>query len=230
MASDRHSWDGVWPSVTAEIPAIRYDLRGFGQSSAADTPYDHTDDLLKLIDNARIDRADLIGVSMGGAIAISLALARPDRVRRLFLISPALYGWTWSDEWKAQWRKSSIPARAGIMDEARQQWLQHPMFQAAMEGPHAAELTASAQDYHGQQWIADPQRPVFPDAERLHELEAPTLLLTGGRDFQDFRLIADVIQQSCPSVRRVDQPASGHMVHLEDRQSTASLMRDFLKR
>jgi pimeloyl-ACP methyl ester carboxylesterase len=43
----------------------------------------------------------------------------------------------------------------------------------------------------------------------------PTLLLTGGRDFTDLRLIADVIAGAAPEVRRIDFAGAGHMLHLE---------------
>ena len=56
----------------------------------------------------------------------------------------------------------------------------------------------------------------MPDVERLHRLNAPTLLLTGGRDFADLLLMAELIAACGQDVRRIDRPALGHMLHVED--------------
>jgi 2-succinyl-6-hydroxy-2,4-cyclohexadiene-1-carboxylate synthase len=210
-------WDGIWDHLDPAISAIRYDQRGFGQSRPGDDqPFAHADDLLALLDAQGMEHADLIGMSMGGSIAIQFALDHPGRVRRLVLISTGLMGWDWSDEWRTLWRGMTSLARAGNMDEARQCWFDHPLFKAARADPHrAAHLKASIAGYSGAEWVIDHQRPVMPAIERLSMLTPPTLLLSGTRDMPDFRLIADLITASAPDVTRIDYPAHGHMLTLE---------------
>lgn len=216
MAGERHDWNRLLAALPADYPTLRYDLRGFGRSSPLDgQTYSHADDLLALLDTLGLERVPLLGLSMGGGVALNFALRHPGRVSRLILISPAMVGWEWSDEWKALWRGVASAARAGDMATARERWFQHPMFAVARQGDAADELRHAIEAYHGQQWVRDFQRDELPDLDRLHTLAMPTLLLTGEHDFADLRLIADVIEGAAPGVTRIDYAGAGHMLHLE---------------
>ena len=229
MAGQRHDWDRLIAALPAELPLIRYDLRGFGASEAQDgRTYSHADDLLALLDAQGIARAPLLGLSMGGGVALHFALDHPDRVSRLALISPALVGWEWSDAWKALWHGVLQPARDGDVALARERWWQHPMFALARQSEAATDLRAAIDAYHGRQWVRDSQRDELPDVDRLHALVPPTLLLTGAHDVADMRLIADVIEAAAPDVTRIDHPGAGHMLHLERPREVANAVARFL--
>jgi pimeloyl-ACP methyl ester carboxylesterase len=78
LGGDLQSWDAVWPHLADDRRSIRYDLRGFGQSRATnDAVFTHGQDLEALLDALSIDRCDLIGMSMGGGIALNFALNHP---------------------------------------------------------------------------------------------------------------------------------------------------------
>jgi 2-succinyl-6-hydroxy-2,4-cyclohexadiene-1-carboxylate synthase len=228
MAGDRHEWDRLLAALPPGLATLRYDLRGFGQShSALDREHSHADDLLALFDVRGIARAPLLGLSMGGGVALNFALSHPERVSRLILVSPAVVGWDWSDAWKARMREVKHAARSGDMPRARELWLAHPMF-ATLAGDLAVELRRSIDAYHGGQWLRDPQRPELPDVDRLHTLAVPTLLLTGDGDVDELRLIADVIAAGAPDVTRIDYPAAGHMLHLERTAAVAEAVAAFV--
>ena len=231
MAGDRHEWDRLIPTLPADLAILRYDLRGFGASAAREgLLYSHTDDLLAMLDALEIDRAPLLGLSMGGGVALNFALSHPQRVSRLILISPAMVGWEWSDEWRALWRGVADAARSGDLPLARQRWLDHPMFAALRRDPAAeTELRAALERYHGRQWIADSQRDELPDIDRLHALAMPTLLLTGELDFPDLRLIADVLEAIAPDLRRIDYADAGHMLHVERAMEVTDAVTAFLR-
>ncbi|MDE2404028.1 MAG: alpha/beta fold hydrolase [Sphingomonadales bacterium] len=215
MAGSAADWNRVWALMPDRLPLLRHDLRGFGRSLAEPGfAFSHADDVLALLDARGVARASLVGVSMGGAVALNFALNHPERVARLVLVSPAVVGWEWSDAWKTLWRAVSRAARAGDLATARALWWRHPMFARARESDAGPELRAEIEAYHGRQWFADDQRPELPDVERLPELACPTLLLSGTHDVADMRLIADVIAGSAPDVARRDF-AAGHMLHLE---------------
>jgi len=231
MAGERRDWDRLLAALPADIPILRYDLRGFGRSTAQEgLSYSHTDDLLALLDALMIERAPVLGLSMGGGVALNFALSHSDRVSHLILISPAMVGWEWSDEWKALWRGVSRPARDGDLALARERWWQHPMFAVARDSDAAEELRHAIDAYHGRQWIHDSQRDELPDVDRLHRLAMPTLLLTGERDFADLRLIADVIAAAAPDVTRIDYRGAGHMLHLERPAEVVAAITAFLGR
>lgn len=221
-------WQPVWDRLPDSMAAIRYDLRGFGRSRAEPEPFSHADDLLALLDARGIARANLVGLSMGGSVAVQFALNHPERVNRLVLIGPDLMGWDWSDDWRARWRAIVTQARCGNMDTARQLWAEHPLFETTRNGPAASLLLASISRYSGREWVADHQRPVLPDVDRLPLLAPPTLLLSGIRDLPDFRLIADLLAGAATSVRRVDFDDCGHLLTLEAPERCARAIADFL--
>lgn len=75
-------WHHQIPQVAAEFRAIAYDVRGLGESSAGDGPISiegHVDDLIAILDHLQIHRATLVGLSMGGYIALRALERNPDR-------------------------------------------------------------------------------------------------------------------------------------------------------
>ncbi len=218
LASDRSAWDEVWLVLVRQRQVVRYDLRGFGRSVDAERrPFRHADDLAAVLDAFEIETADLVGVSMGGAIALNFALDQASRVRRLVLASPAMVAWEWSDSWRAHFAPILAAARAGDLQAARELWLAHPLFETTRAVPAAAvKLRRETQAYSGSHWASgDNEVHQLPDLDRLSELQSPTLLLSGGRDLPDFRLIADLISGAGPDVTRIDYEDAGHMLHYE---------------
>jgi pimeloyl-ACP methyl ester carboxylesterase len=226
---DLHTWDSVWQHLSGSFQAVRYDLRGFGRSQVFhETAYKHADDLLALLDDLAIERCDLVGASMGGAIALNFALDHPDRVRNLVLISPGIVAWEWSEAWLERWNAITSLARSGAMDEAKQLWWEHPLFSTARASAGAATLYEAIMRYSGAHWVHDSHVHALPDLERVHSLQARTLLLTGGKDIDDFRLIADLIAASANNIERIDDPERGHLLNLEDPQECARKIETFL--
>lgn len=230
MGSCRAGWDRLLEHLPADLPLLRYDLRGFGASVAdPDAEYSHVDDLLALLDARGIDRAVPCGLSLGGGVATALAVAAPERVARLVLVSPALHGWPWSAEWRGLWRETGMAAKEGDLARARDLWFAHPMFAAARENPQAAaDLRAEIDRFPGRQWFRDRQRPMPSDVENLPGITAPALLLSGGRDVADFRQIADLLETSVPGLRRVSLADAGHMLPLECPAALAREINGFL--
>ena len=74
--------------LSPEYRVIAYDLRGRGDSDKPDTGYGleaHGDDLAHLLDHYGLDRAVVVGHSLGAMIALTFAVKRHDRVSRLVL-------------------------------------------------------------------------------------------------------------------------------------------------
>jgi len=229
FGGSRRDWDDVIAAFPPDVPIVTYDQRGFGDSFAeAGRAFSHVEDLLVLLDALQIARADLCGVSLGGATVLGAALLAPRRVRRLVLVSPMLAGWSWSEPWVEQWKAIGRAARSGEITQARALWFDHPLFATLRASPQAAALRQSIARFAGQQWVRDDQRVEPPMAERLHAIAAPTLLLTGGLDLPDFRLMADRIAAAIPHVQRIDDPAAGHLLTLERPGEIAAAMATFL--
>jgi 3-oxoadipate enol-lactonase len=92
LGSDMRIWDDVVSQLAAQYRLIRHDKRGHGLSDSPATDYsirDHTQDLAGLLDHLGVEQAVLIGVSIGGMIALDFAAAYPQRVQALVLCDTA---------------------------------------------------------------------------------------------------------------------------------------------
>jgi pimeloyl-ACP methyl ester carboxylesterase len=229
FAADRRTWDQIVGALADEHLAVRYDLRGFGESlETTDLTFRHSEDLREIIAQLPQERCDLMGVSMGASIALSFSLQFPERVRRLILLSPGLVGWEWSEEWRARWSAITHAARSDRMAKARELWWQHPLFDTARGIPAARQrLREDLDRYSGRQWLKDNEAPALPDLDRLPLLTVPTLLLSGTRDIAEFRLIADLIEAAAPTVIRRDIDG-GHLLYLEQPTQIIDQTRRFL--
>lgn len=95
----RHSWDPQFAAFSRQYRTIRFDIRGFGDSTlAGEDPIDGfswtegahqtTTDVLVLMAELGIDAAHVVGISFGSAIAAQMAVFYPEKVDKLVLISP----------------------------------------------------------------------------------------------------------------------------------------------
>lgn len=87
---DHHLWDEIVPLLEDTFDVILPDLRGFGASTAIDSPSgmdDYAWDIARLLDNLNIQKAAIVGHSMGGYVALAFARRYPERVRGLGLVS-----------------------------------------------------------------------------------------------------------------------------------------------
>src|SRR5262249_28597395 len=96
---DRRMWDDQFQVFAKEVRVIRYDVRGFGKSPAATKPYSDIDDLHQLLKFLNIKKAHLVGLSLGGRIAIDFTLEHPEMAASLTAVGPGLSGYEdWSPE------------------------------------------------------------------------------------------------------------------------------------
>ncbi|MGZ9225059.1 MAG: alpha/beta fold hydrolase [Anaerolineales bacterium] len=87
---DHHLWDDVAPLLEDTFDLILPDLRGFGESTTVDSPYtmdDYASDTAGLLDQLGIQKAAIVGHSMGGYVALAFARLYPERVSGLGLVS-----------------------------------------------------------------------------------------------------------------------------------------------
>ncbi|WP_439133747.1 alpha/beta fold hydrolase [Pseudomaricurvus sp.] len=229
FGGDLHTWDRLFAQLDPKFSALRYDLRGFGKTASShDNPFRHSDDLLALLNALNLSPCDLVGVSMGASVALNFALNYPEKVRKLILISPGLMAWEWSDSWRQRWKAIVDVARGGEMARARQLFYQHPLFASTRNSNAAQELYDSIMRFSGREWLQNNEQPELPDVDRLVELNVPTLLLTGGRDLDDFQLIANLLEGCVKNIERIDFPEQGHLLQLEKPDECAKSIQTFL--
>jgi pimeloyl-ACP methyl ester carboxylesterase len=76
---------------------VRFDRRGFGRSPVATEQFQAMADLVAVLDHLDVDRAHLVGNSMGGETSLALAVTAPDRVASMTLLCPGIGGYPWPD-------------------------------------------------------------------------------------------------------------------------------------
>lgn len=95
--ADSTIWDRLLP-LLSDYRVVRFDRRGFGQSQPATEDYTAVGDLVALLDHLGVERAHLVGNSMGGDTSLALAVTEPDRVASLTLLCPGIGGYPWPED------------------------------------------------------------------------------------------------------------------------------------
>ncbi|MBI4410704.1 MAG: alpha/beta fold hydrolase [Gemmatimonadetes bacterium] len=215
---DSRIWEDQLGALVDQYRVITYDLRGFGRSSRADVPFAAHQDLKALLDSLRIERTALVGLSLGGRVALDFALTWPERVRALVLAAPGVSGHRPNSPVEPWVRELIEAIRARDTIRATDAWLSSPAMRPAMERPDLApRLRAISYANSGIFALgASPERPLDPPAiDRLHEVRAPTLVIIGDRDAEALRALADTLAARIPGARKVVIPGAGHLTNVE---------------
>ena len=214
---DHSMWEPQWP-VLRRYRAVRFDLRGYGESTPPAGPYAHVDDVAALLAFLQAGPAHVVGMSMGGRVALQFALERPRAVRSLTLVDSVLDGYRMSDAWVRHWRAVVAVAEAGDLARAKRLWLEHDLFAPARARTDVAPaLEAMVARYSGWHWShADPGRaPARPASELLATVSVPTLVVVGEFDLPDFQAIARCVVAEVPRATLKVIAGAGHLVNLE---------------
>jgi 3-oxoadipate enol-lactonase len=209
---DRRSWNRQLEPFSRKFQVVRYDIRPFGESSRPEKPYTVPDDLLRLLDHLKIDRAHLVGHSFGGAVALDFTLLYADRVASLILAAAAPGGYQLPpDEQKLQ-----VPIFAAAKqgdDAVVKAWLEHPMWTVARSRPDVLkELDASTRrNLAPFKMTFPPYAPVTPPAvQRLDLVKAPTLVIYGDRDMPGIRQASELMAKQIPGAALHVVPGADH--------------------
>jgi pimeloyl-ACP methyl ester carboxylesterase len=211
-------WDDQFDALSGVFRVVRYDVRGFGRSSPMKGPYAHHEDLYGLLRFLGIERASLVGLSLGGGIAMDFALQHPEMVEKLVLVGPGLSGFKFSDDTKEPWM-DSLRTAWEARDSTRMAllWLQSPYMRPAMRDSALASRLRRLSAQNASLWVQpDSERVMQPPAiGRLSEIRAPTLVILGALDTPDIKAITDTLLRNIPGARRVVIEDAGHMVNME---------------
>lgn len=228
------TWDLQLPVLSRHFRVIAYDNRGVGRSSKPAGPYSiaqMADDLAGLLDALGVDRAHVLGTSMGGMIAQELALRHPDRVDRLVLVATTAGGATHVPMSAETLRRVLAPAppdREGIRERLRLAFSD-----AFLATPYADRMI----DFR----LNDPQ-PVqafqaqaaagatFDRASDIGRITAPTLILAGTEDLLVPLANAHYLHARIPDSTLIEYDGLGHQFFIEAADRFNRDVIDFLRR
>jgi pimeloyl-ACP methyl ester carboxylesterase len=230
--TDRRMWNEEFAKWSAGHRVIRYDVRGFGRSTRPDEPYASHEDLAAILDSLGVRQASIVGLSLGGRIALDFALTHPDRVRSLVVAGPGLSGFPWSKDPDPTSRRISAALERGDSVAAAEAWLETGYMKPAMEQPRLRAWVRQLAVDNARSWRGrDQEKELDPPAyDRLKAIRAPTLVVVGARDIPDIQRIVDRLARELPNVTRVTIPGAGHMVNLERSAQFDRAVRPFLDR
>lgn len=185
-----------------------------------------------------IDRAAIVGVSLGGNTALELALESPERVSALVLVGAGLPDHDWSEEVRSFFAAEEEALERGDLDAAvdvnLRMWLAGPRRSLEDIDPAQRKLVGEMQKqaFRQQKGHEDVRmlRLEPPESERLAEVKVPTLVLTGDEDVADFHRIADRLAAEIPGAERAMIADAAHLPSLERPKEFDRIVLDFLAR
>jgi pimeloyl-ACP methyl ester carboxylesterase len=235
--ADSRMWEPQWTTFPPRHRTVRYDMRGFGKTLLSPGSFSHARDLAGLLEELALGPAALVGVSLGGRVALEVAVARPELVSALVLVGAGLPGHEWTEETQAGWAEEDAALTRGDLDAAVEvnlrMWVDGP-------GRSAEDVDAGVRERIGvmQRRAFELQLPLGDEAEedlfvpdlarRLPEIRVPTLIIVGEEDRPDMHAIADRLAASIPQARRALIPATAHVPSLERPGEFDRLVLEFL--
>ena len=234
---DSRMWDREWQEWTPSFRLLRLDLRGFGRSPLEPGPFAHARDLIGLLEEHELAPASILGVSLGGRVAIEVALARPELVRALVLVAPGLPGHEWSQEMRDAWAEEEAAFEAGDLDAAVEAslrtWVDGPGRRPEDVDPQVRARVGEMQRraYELVVGVEEDEEELLVDdlAQKLGEIRAPTLVLVGEHDQPDMHRIAERLEREIPGARRATIPGTAHVPSLERPREFDQLVLPFLQ-
>ena len=164
-------WDDQFAALSEHFRVIRYDVRGFGGSVRPERLYSDADDLDGLLDYLKVTKAHIVGLSLGGRIALDFAVAHPTRVNSLVLAGPGLAGYEPPNGTDTDLRMWNVikAARDEGPDAATALWLKDPFMAPAMEQARLVPRLQKISRENAHCWLENPilqRSPRPPAAER----------------------------------------------------------------
>jgi pimeloyl-ACP methyl ester carboxylesterase len=232
----RWGWEPVLPGLADEFDVLLFDNRGIGESDAPPGPYTVAEmaaDAVQVLDEAGVERAHVVGTSLGGMVAQELALTYPERVDHLVLACTTPGG---PKAYPMPQVTVSLIAEAVTLEPAvaLRRFVENALAPATVaERPELVEriLThrvATAQDPTA--WAAQAAAGVTFDAyERLEGLRAPTLVQHGSLDVVVDPRNADLLTRLASHAQLEEFPGTGHLFFWEQPERFVASVTSFLE-
>src|SRR5579884_2688106 len=233
---DRRMWDDQFEVFAEHYRVIRYDVRGFGKSQL---PYADRHDLYALLEALGVEKTYLLGLSLGGGIALDFTLEYPEMVDALVLVGTSISGapimelvtqeriieyMKWQQVFEQAAKARDIPAMVDAL-------MSHKTLVPSEEYPEARQRVRQNLSEYSFVWVLDPaeKQELDPPAwGRLKEIRVPTLIIVGGDDDELLHQMADKLEQDVAGAKRVTIPGTHHMPNMEKPEEFNQIVLEFL--
>lgn len=234
--ADSRMWDDQVDEFSKTHRVIRCDLRGFGRSQMPAGTFSFHSDIADLLTYLDVEQATIVGASFGGAVALDFALAYPDMVDALVLVSPALGGY----EFTSPDVLDFFAAEADALERNDVATATELNLTTWVDGP---DRTAADVSTDVREQVRDMQMQIFsqPDVEnaeeaelhpaavdRLGEITTPTLVISGDKDVPEFREISQLITERVSNAKLIVVPGVAHLPSMEKPATFNRIVHEFL--
>ena len=223
----RWGWEPVVEPLAQSFDVIVFDNRGIGESDAPAGPYsaaDLTGDALQVLDEAGVERAHILGTSLGGMVAQELALVAPERVDKLVLACTTPGG---PESFPMPEQTVKLMTSGATLRQFVENALA-PGSDAALVERILGHREATAQPLEA--WSAQAAAGATFDAlDRVDAITSPTLILHGTEDaVVDSRNTA-LLALRIPDARVELFPGGGHLFFWEQPDRFVEVVTEFLR-
>lgn len=236
---DSRMFDAQWDMLAQHFRVIRYDLRGFGQSSEASGPVDRREDLTRLLAHLGVTRAHFVGCSMSGTIMLDVALQKPELVASLTVVGSDPSGFEMVGEMPRYMEEMFGVMQQGN-DERGSELQIRIWFDGQFREPNQVDATLRQKALDMNRipvsrktfFIADmePVNPLTPPAvTRLNEVACPVLIVVGSLDHPELARAADMMAEGIPNARKVVMDGAAHVPSFEQPEVFNPILLDFLR-
>jgi pimeloyl-ACP methyl ester carboxylesterase len=231
--ADRTMWrEQLEPFAAAGYRVLAVDLPGFGEAGLSDGLQAPWSDVLGTLDELKIDRAALVGNSLGGAIAMRIALIAPERVSALVLISaPPPVIQDPSEQLRAAGEAEDAALERDDLDSAVEAIVNAwtlPDASKALRDRVAAMQRRAFILQNATPNVSEAPDPLAERLQALSSIEVPTLVAAGERDMPDFIEGSLDMARVIPGATHALIPHAGHLAPLETPGLFRRLVLDFL--
>jgi 3-oxoadipate enol-lactonase len=235
LGADKHGWNMQRFPLALHYRVIALDNRGAGRSDKPFGSYSLEQmaaDAIAVLDAVGVEKAHIVGASMGGAISQIIGLKYPERVLSLTLACTACRNHPWRRELLASWATTATERGVGVMTKEAARWVIGPRsFRRIVPafgwlGPLAMGRTSHA-------FVSQVRAILDVDdsvADQLGEVTAPTLVLVGNQDILTPRGDSEEIADRMPNAELVVISGAAHGFMVEHASTFNKVLTEFLGR
>lgn len=234
---DSRMFDAQWSLLAERYHVIRYDMRGFGRSSAVQGPICRRADLERMLNHLDVEQAHFVGCSMSGEVILDLALEQPERVLSLTLVGATPGGFEMQGKPPRYLFEMFEAVQQGDVERASELqiriWLDGTFREPNAVDPSLREkaLMMNRIPVEQQTYLIADSQPVCPldppAVQRLHEVQVPVLIVAGALDHPEVLRAADLMVEDLPIAQKVIIEDAGHVPSFEKPDVFNGLLFDF---
>jgi pimeloyl-ACP methyl ester carboxylesterase len=219
---DSRLWAPEAKALASRFRTIRYDLRYFGRSESSGVEYSMLDDLFGVLDALRIERAALVGLSLGGGLALDAALAHPERVWALAHVAAGVTGMPANPATEEQDAAYDAAEKRGDLETMMA--IDFAVWAPLGATEELRELWRATPDATG---LAKGARAHRRDPARLEAVSVPTLVIVAAHDPPVQREVGATVARRIPGARLVEVE-SDHYLTLREPDRVTRILEEFL--